>query len=69
MTSVKPLLKSPTLISLQDYITTVSKIPIVVFAEPGWGLSTMGAQLVSSCLASMPTSVIVYRYICDKWVK
>ncbi|CAG5116391.1 unnamed protein product, partial [Candidula unifasciata] len=49
--NVDPLLQSPTL------------MPIVVYAEPGWGLSTMSAQLVHSCLATMSSSIIIYRFM------
>ncbi|KAI8790389.1 NACHT and WD repeat domain-containing protein 2 [Biomphalaria glabrata] len=63
LTGVMPLFESPTLSSLQDYLSHVSEMPIVMYADPGWGLSTLGSQLVKLCVNSLPTTVIIYRFI------
>lgn len=61
LTNVQPLLESSMLTNLHDYAYNVTAMPIIVQAEPGWGLSTMWAQLVKLFVRAIPGTIFIYR--------
>ncbi|GFO05895.1 NACHT and WD repeat domain-containing protein 1 [Plakobranchus ocellatus] len=59
----RPMLESPTLINLKTALTSDCEEPILVYAAPGWGLSTLAAQLVNFATSNFTTSLVIYRFM------
>ncbi|RUS86912.1 hypothetical protein EGW08_005317 [Elysia chlorotica] len=59
----RPLLESPTLNSLKTALIADSEEPVIVYGPPGWGLSTLAAQLVNFTTVSFPSSLVIYRFM------